>query len=238
MPPDQWSEDEINLPAPKAHHLTRVLRLKHESRVHVFDGHGKVAPALLQIKAKNASLTLISPPKEVARPVPSITGLVALLKGERMESVIEKCTELGISKIYPIETERTVVSLAQDKKLKRLIKFKNTCVRAAEQSENRHLPEVQEITTLHEVLPRLPPSTKLVFCARKQENSIKALSDIKDSKDITFLVGPEGGLTDAEIALATSHDFVPVHLGQRVLRADTAAIAAMSLLRFANTIEH
>lgn len=237
VPPDKWSEDEIELSAPKAHHLQRVLRLKHESPVNVFDGKGVVVSGILLLKPKNASLKIVSAPTRIKKPTPEITGIVALLKGERMDAVIEKCTELGISQIIPVVTERTVVALNQEKKTKRANKYKNIVVRASEQSENCHLPVVQEITTIKDALPQLKQSTRLVFCARKQQSSFTTFHDIKDSKDITFLIGPEGGLTDDEITLAASHSFIPTHLGQRVLRADTAAITAMSLLRYANTIE-
>lgn len=217
---------EILLSRDQAHYLTGVLRLASGDAVRAFNGRdGEWLAYLATVGKKTVSLRcerLVSD----ARLPPDIDYLFAPLKHARLDYVVQKATELGVRRLRPVMTHRTIAERVN------LERMRANVVEAAEQCNLVHVPEVLEPEKLDRVLAAWENDRKLVFCdeTKAAANPLESLKGLKTPAAV--LIGPEGGFTDEEKHLLRSQSFViPISLGPRIMRADTAAIAALTLLQ-------
>ncbi len=217
---------EILLSRDQAHYLTGVLRLGSGDAVRAFNGRdGEWLAYLATVGKKTVSLRcerLVSD----ARLPPDIDYLFAPLKHARLDYVVQKATELGVRRLRPVMTHRTIAERVN------LERMRANVVEAAEQCNLVHVPEVLEPEKLDRVLAAWENDRKLVFCdeTKAAANPLESLKGLKTPAAV--LIGPEGGFTDEEKHLLRSQSFViPISLGPRIMRADTAAIAALTLLQ-------
>ncbi len=217
---------EILLSRDQAHYLTGVLRLGSGDAVRAFNGRdGEWLAYLATVGKKTVSLRcerLVSD----ARLPPDIDYLFAPLKHARLDYVVQKATELGVRRLRPVMTHRTIAERVN------LERMRANVVEAAEQCNLVHVPEVLEPEKLDRVLAAWENDRKLVFCdeTKAAANPLESLKGLKTPAAV--LIGPEGGFTDEEKHLLRSRSFViPISLGPRIMRADTAAIAALTLLQ-------
>lgn len=214
------------LPDAPAHHALRVLRLRHGSPIVLFDGTGGEYPATLEIEGKQAyALTGAQLPREAELPgrLVLVQGLPA---GDKMDWVIEKAVETGISAIMPVAAQRSVLQLDGDRLEKRLGRWRGIVQSASEQCGRNRLMDIARPLSLAQALAALPPGPAL-FCHPDAETPLAARlqqSGLRTGESLTLLVGPEGGWSDAELALARKHGVHPVSLGARVMRTETAGI--------------
>ncbi len=222
----------IELDGQAAVHLTRVLRLRVGDALCLFNGEGgEFAAWLTEVGRRTASIEV---GEYSAREVESGLQLVlaqGVSRGERMDYTVQKAVELGVSCIVPLETSRTTVNLAGDRHDKRLAHWQGVVNAACEQSGRNRVPQVAPVQGFSDWLAEVAaePGLKLVLHHRAEQS----LQDLPPPDGpVTLLVGPEGGLSEAEIEAALANGFQPLRLGPRVLRTETAALAAMSVLQW------
>jgi 16S rRNA (uracil1498-N3)-methyltransferase len=217
---------DIELPREQAHYLTGVLRLGPGDPVAVFNaGDGEWLAYLTAVSKKHVSIRCERRVSDVTPP-PDIDYVFAPLKHARLDYVVQKATELGARRLRPVITQRTIAERVN------LDRMKANVIEAAEQCNLVFVPEVHEPVKLPKLLETWEPGRALVYCDEKAEvaNPMEALKPLKTPAAV--LIGPEGGFTDDEKALLKSLPFVTaISLGPRIMRADTAAVAAMTLVQ-------
>ena len=243
VPPGSIDQPELTLTGKSHHYLVRVLRLRPGTELVLFDGEGLEADAVLHALADGrAVLRLLGPARTATPPDCAIAVAFALIKGDRTDACIQKLVELGVATIAPLITERTVVRLDGARADKRQRRFVDIARAAARQCGRTNVPEIAPIAALPAFLDaRAPGDLELILCA-------SAASGGSGSGEVAtlgqrlpqhppsrtwVLVGPEGGFSPREVALAGSHGFSPTSLGRYVLRADTAVLAVVSALKYA-----
>lgn len=230
--PGHRTGDVVTLPAAETHYVTRVLRLRSGQMLQAFDGAGQVYHLrLLAVSATTVQGELLAAVAAESRPEPSLILAQALPKGAKMETIIEKCSELGLTTLVPVYTARTVVrDIARDK----FARWQRVAEAAARQCGRRVFLEILPPLVLTELYARYQTvATKLVCWEEEPRHGLhQALQAHVPWHPLMVLIGPEGGLTHEEIAMARHHGCVTVSLGTQVLRTETAAIAVVSILRY------
>jgi 16S rRNA (uracil1498-N3)-methyltransferase len=217
---------EIVLTRSQAHYLTGVLRLSAGDAVRAFNGRdGEWLAYLATVGKKQVSLRCERLVAEAKLP-PDIDYVFAPLKHARLDYMVQKATELGARRLRPVMTSRTVAERVN------LGRMRANVIEAAEQCNLVHVPEVLEPEKLEKILVAWEKGRSLVYCdeTKVDVNPLERLKGLKTPSAV--LVGPEGGFTDDEKKLLKSQNFVvPISLGPRIMRADTAAIAALTLVQ-------
>jgi 16S rRNA (uracil1498-N3)-methyltransferase len=212
-----------------ANHVVRVLRLRAGAEVVLFNGAGGEHPAVLTHVDKRRVEAEVA--EHAAREVESplrVTLLQGISRGERMDYTIQKAVELGVARILPVLTERSMVSLAGERLEKRLRHWQGVAASACEQCGRNRVPEVAEPATLAERLAEPLGGPGLVLHHRAEAG----LAQLPDpAGDVHLLIGPEGGLAPAELASAERAGYLGVRLGPRILRTETAAVVALAALQ-------
>jgi 16S rRNA (uracil1498-N3)-methyltransferase len=219
----------VELPPEAAHHAAKVLRLQAGDAIVLFDGTGGEYPAIISQAGKRVTAEL-GPWRERECESPlDITLVQALSSGDKMDFTLQKAVELGISAIQPISSERSVVRLSGERAEKRVRHWQQIVVSACEQCGRNRVPEVAPILSLSDWLGKpATPGVRLTL-APDAPASLRELP--RPNAPITLLIGPEGGLAPGEIKAAASCGFSPVRLGPRVLRTETAALAALAAMQ-------
>lgn len=215
-------------------HLQRVLRLKAGDRVYVLDGLGALYLVQLTALEKRAAqgriLSRMDAGGELPVPVTLVQGLP---KGEKFDWILQKATELGASRIQPVSTQRCVVKIAADKSADKLRRWDAIVREAAEQCERARIPKIASPCSLAEWLGRSQDSRalKLACLERADAPSLQhVLRETPRPSAFEVIVGPEGGFTPEESAALQAAGAKPVNLGQRILRTETASLAALALI--------
>ena len=222
--------DEIALDTGASRHLTTVLRLKSGDNVILFNGQGGEFLAILNECNAKKVLVTVTDFDNISRESPLNIHLgIGLSRGDRMDWVIQKATEAGVTAITPLYTERTEVKLKGERAEKKMRHWQQVTVSACEQCGRNQLPTLNSPIALSDWLNNIDADKKLVLHHRSQ-TSIRNLND-DDISSTALLIGPEGGLSHQEIAQAEDKNFIPLTLGPRVLRTETAPIIAIGLLQ-------
>ena len=220
------ARSEIILSREQGHYLTVVLRLSSGDAVRPFNGRdGEWLAYLATVSKKSVSLRCERRVAEAKLP-PDIDYIFAPLKHARLDYVVQKATELGARRLRPVMTSRTVAERVN------LERMRANVIEAAEQCNLVHIPEVLEPEKLEKILATWERGRSLVYCDETMvdHNPLTSLNFVRAPAAV--LVGPEGGFTDEEKALLKSKAFViPISLGPRIMRADTAAIAALTIVQ-------
>ena len=217
----------MSLPPEAAHHALRVLRLRNGDELVVFDGLGGEYPAKVVETMPTLRLAL-GDWREVEREAPLPVRLVqALPSGDKMDWVVQKAVELGVQAIQPVQSKRSVVRLSGERAEKRRAHWQQVVVAACEQCGRNRLPAIEAVLDLPHYLAQPPDENELRLLLSPQQGV--CLSDIRQPVGgLTLLIGPEGGFEPDEEAAVRSVGFQAVTLGPRVLRAETAGLAAMA----------
>lgn len=217
----------IELDTNASHHVARVLRAETYDPLIIFNGlGGEYSGVITNITKKSVEVQLTAfNPREVESPLDLCLAL-GISRGEKMDYTIQKAVELGVNKILPLFTERCTVKLDQDRIHKRLEHWQAIAISAAEQSGRNRIPEIVLPTTLEKALPLIQAEWRFVLSPHT--NQRLATTKIQSA---ALLIGPEGGLSDSEILLTKLHHFAPLNLGPRIMRTETAAVAAVTVLQ-------
>lgn len=229
--PIPLSRDQvIELDAQATVHLARVLRLKPGDELVVFNGEGGEYRAAVETVSRRTARIRLD--EFVDRSVESPLELVlvqGVSRGERMDYTVQKAVELGVTRIIPVLTERTVVNIEGERQERRRMHWQSIAISACEQSGRTRVPEISSIMALYDWLGMPDEGARFVLHHRA-ESSFNTSGNLPTS--ITLLIGPEGGLSKTEITAACSTGYCPIRLGQRVLRTETAAVTALSILQW------
>ena len=219
----------VELPDNVVRHLN-VLRVKNTEEIVLFNGDGKVYPALPEVLEKRRASVRILREEATDNESPlNITLVQAVSAAERMDFTLQKSVELGVAEIRPVISERCVVRLSGERAEKRVARWQEIVVSACEQSGRNIVPKVLPLTTYAQALQQLPQETSKLLMSL---NRAQKLSDVRpQSGKVVFMVGPEGGWTEKEEQQAFDAGFQSVTLGKRVLRTETASLAAIAAMQ-------
>ena len=225
VPANAWSLAE--LPESEARHASQVLRMAGGDKAVIFDGSGRVAEIeLTEVAKKRVCFGMLREWRE-ERVRPDMHLLVALIKNERFDWLVQKATELGAASIRPVAAERSVVKLAGKDAEKRRGKWEQTAVEAAKQCGHLVLPEILPVASPREAFGSAPDGLKGIPALHSDGMTLGQFFG-DEANNVTFAIGPEGDWTEEEMASATDYGFVPLHLGKHVLRSETAALHVIS----------
>jgi 16S rRNA (uracil1498-N3)-methyltransferase len=219
---------QVELDDDSGHYVRTVLRLKKDDAIILFNGKGgEYTCELSEVSRKSVLIIAKSwSDRNVESPLQVILGL-GISRGDRMDLSVQKAVELGVHQITPLMTERCVVQFKGEKKPQRLQHWQKIVQHAAEQSGRTVLPKLIEIATLQNWVGN--QQGLKVFLDPYAEQSLAQLQP--DGMKVTLLIGPEGGFADQERNIAKAAGFIPVRLGSRILRTETAAIAALAAVQ-------
>jgi len=217
----------LTLDGSEAHHLMHVLRIAAGEQVEVFDGRGLVVTAeVVAVRKRDAELRVVAARRE-SPPSREVILATAVPKGDRFDWLIEKGTELGVTRIVPLVTSRSSV----DPRSGKLDKLRQTVIAACKQCGRNHLLEVSPVTSWLDFVRNELPG-RAAFVAHLSSDA-RPLTEIDSGfgacSSLLFAVGPEGGFTDEEVSLAVAAGATPIRLSPLVLRIETAALALAAL---------
>jgi len=233
LPSPAWQPDTLTLTGDEAAHCARVLRRQVGDAVEVFDGAGRVARAEITTVSKS-SVSLRTLSEEYTSPLaPRIHLLPAMIKAEPFEWLLEKAVELGAASILPIVTERTIVHLGGDHLEKKMTRWQRHMIESAKQCHTPFITRLEKPQPLPQAIADLPSSSlKIIPALSEHSRTLHQVSGgLPSPTDAYLLIGPEGDFTPSEETLAQELGFIPVTLGPLILRAETAAISTLAVLR-------
>jgi len=216
-------------------HISTVLRLKTGESLRLSDGCGHEAIAWITAVEKGGASVRLEPFYTVRgdEGALAITLCQGLPKGEKMDLILQKCTELGINRIVPFNAERSVVRLDSDRLGKRITRWEKIVQESARQSGRSSIPAIGFHEDLRELLKKEEGSLKLLLWEGEKEQGLRELIEKTDKPEtVSIIIGPEGGLTAAEAKNAAAAGYIPVTLGSRILRTETAGLAVVAILQY------
>ncbi len=219
---------ELKLDTQQSHYVAKVMRVRRGESLRVFNGHDGEWSAMVSELDKRAVRLEVQTALRPQMPCPDIELAFAPVKRSRMEFIVEKATEMGVRRMHIVRTQHT------SQKSVRLDRLQAISTEAAEQTERLDLPQIMPETKLQQWQDDFPDNRILMFCDESGNNTRSALTALQSagSVPISVLIGPEGGFAESErLALHKMTGAMPVSLGPRILRSDTAAVAALSLVQ-------
>lgn len=235
VPPETLRQPTITLPPSVAYYIRHVLRLRVGDEITAFDGTGQeYLVRLTSVAATHVQgerLALLTP--TMLTPKPLILGQ-ALPKGPKMDLIVEKCSELGLTTLVPLHTERTVVREASERLATKMMRWQRIAASAAGQCGRRTLLDVQPPMALRDFCVRYESAPVKLVCweAEQQQGIRQILERLTGQSPIVLVIGPEGGLTVREIDIARTEGFTTASLGPHLLRTETAAIVLTAIVRY------
>lgn len=216
---------QIELDKDASHYLLKVLRLKAGEQLVLFNGDGYQHQCeLLSTESKTATVQVVERSEKEKPPVINIHLGIGLSKGDRLDLAFQKATELGVNEITPLFTEHATLKLNEERLKKKSLHWQGIIRSACEQSGRCYLPKLNPPHSLSKWVQEDTSGPKLVLSPYES----KTLNQFSAPETLTVLVGPEGGLSEAEIALATHQGFIATRLGKHVLRTETAPLAVIA----------
>lgn len=217
------------LDADNAAHLIRVLRLSEGDALNVFDGLGnEYAARLCDVQKKSASFEVIARVRQEEQPRLALHLGQVISKGDRMDFTIQKATELGVSEITPLWSERCDVRLKGERLEKKLAHWQKIAISACQQSGRCWVPIIHPPLHYLDWVKANTAEVRLLLHPHQQQ----PLSDYTQPHSVALLIGPEGGFSDSEVSQAQDNGFTGLRLGPRILRTETASLAALSILQY------
>ncbi|HET9444694.1 MAG TPA: 16S rRNA (uracil(1498)-N(3))-methyltransferase [Steroidobacteraceae bacterium] len=221
---------EVSLAPAGAYHVARVLRMREGAPLSVFDGSGQVFRAeIVRVAGDDVTVRLGDPTTGTAESPLRIALLQGVSRSERMDWTLQKATELGVATIVPVLTARSVVRLDEKQAQKKQGHWRGIVIAACEQSGRSKIPHVAAPVTLRDHLASARKEGLRLVLSPTAPASLAGLASLPNK--VELLIGPEGGLDDDELQAAQKAGFMPVRLGPRVLRTETAAVVALTVLQ-------
>ena len=223
----ELTEGKVRITGEEARHM-HVFRLKQGDKVDLFDDLGTIGLGTIEQIEKESIEIKIDEIQKVRKTGIIKTIATAVPKGKRFDLLIQKATELGADKIIPLITKRTVVK-PRETKIERL---KKVAIEAAKQSKQNKIPEITEPVTVDKLIEMTADYELKIIASPNADRTIKEVKQDRKTQKIICLIGPEGGFTNEEIALAETNNFIPVSLGKEILRTETAGIAVLAMINY------
>ncbi len=233
--PSQIEGEQVRIEGPDFNHLKNALRMKAGEEFLVSDSEGRDFLCRLEKAGEGEALARILEPRESAELPASIWLYQGLPKSDKMELIVQKATELGAAAVVPVSTRNAVVKLDQKKAGDRVRRWQAIAESGAKQSGRSRILKVEEVLTFKEALKQIREKDfDLRLIPYENERGMKAAKEAFDSlkpgMSVAVMIGPEGGFDPEEISLAMEAGVVPISLGRRILRTETAALAVLSAL--------
>lgn len=234
--PDQVGEDKIRIQGSDVNHMKNVLRMRPGEEVMISDGNNRQYRCRVEDYPEGEAVLAILEAGLVDTELPSRIYLFqGLPKQEKMELIVQKAVELGVCQVIPVQTRRCVVKLDAKKAAKKVQRWQQIAESAAKQAGRGYIPAVSEVMTFQEALAfsetldiRLIPYE----LADGMEGTRKILDGIRPGQSVGIFIGPEGGFEKEEVGRAVEAGAMPITLGKRILRTETAGIAVLSILMY------
>ena len=226
--PDSIVENSTNLLSKEhTHYITNVMRLKRGSIINLFNNEGEWESKIVFLDKDRVEVKFLEKIKG-SQKKNKIELAICIVKKTPMETILQKATELGVSKIIPIISERTEIKELNNKRAKKIV------IEATEQSSQMSPPEILKITKLKDFLKNLDETTKLLFADVNSKDKL-SFEKFKNFKSLCILIGPEGDFSPSERqSILSFAQVVPFTMSKNILRSDTAVISAISLVNFIN----
>ncbi len=228
----QLYNEEMTITGVDAKHIGKVLRMQPGDKLQIVSDDG--VSALVEVASITESTVTVRCLEKLAEshePAVKIILAQGLAKGEKMDFIIQKAVELGAYSVVPVAMEHSVVRLDGAKADKKVERWQKIAEAAAKQSKRDIIPEVQPVQTVKEMLANNDCKTKIIAYECEDRMSLKtALREAGQMEDLLLIIGPEGGISEGELTKAREAGAVPVSLGRRILRAETAGLVAMSAI--------
>ena len=219
----------VELPDSAARHA-RVLRLKQGDGLTLFNGlGGEYAATLVDMHRHGATADVLTHLDRESELPYRVTLVQAMPESSRMDMIVEKAVELGVARICAVESQRSIVRLTQERAENRAARWRSIVISASEQCGRNRFAEVAEITTFRNWIENLSPGFFILFCP-DADASLADWAPDSPPQDITLVIGPEGGFSPDEKDMAVRHGAIRLSLGSRILRTETAGIAAIAAL--------
>ena len=231
----QWSDQPIVLAQDESRYAAKVLRVGAGDCVNLFDGEGRIGVGTVRTVASGPVEVELLESTTIPRPVPLVHLAQALPKGKKMDLIVEKCTELGVSRIVPLQTRHAVTRAEGQRGDRKVLRWRELAKSATRQSGQAWIPAVDEVQELDRFLGAGEPSRKLVCSLASDAIPLRdVLAGFADpgADPIACLVGPEGDFSEKELEACLAAGAIPVNLGASVLRTETAAIFAIGAIRY------
>ena len=224
--PNSIAENSTSLLSKEhTHYIVNVLRLKRGSKINFFNEYGEWKSEIIFLDRNRVEVKFLNKIKEVKK-LNNIQLAICLVKKNPLENIFQKATELGVSKIIPLISDRTEVKDINYERAKKIV------IEATEQSNQLVPPTISDMIKLKNFLESLDQSTKLLFADVNSKNNLD-IKDFKEVKSLCVLIGPEGDFTPKEReTILSKTNTIPFSLSNNILRADTATISAISLINF------
>lgn len=232
--PESIHGDNVIIDGKEAHHIVDVMRLSVSDKVVVFDGTGAEYSGIIEkIEKGSVTVHIADVRKAVSGKTRRVTLIQAVPKKDKMDYIVEKATELGVSGIIAVMTSRTIPQWNHDKVCAQLERWRKIAKSAAKQCGRSDLPGIFSANDLGSAADMVKDcGTKLIAALVDEARPIKTVLKDAQKGDIVIAIGPEGDFTPKELALAAEEGFVVVNLGARVLRSDTAGLAAVVMVNY------
>ncbi len=217
-----------------AKHISKVLRMQPGDKIQIVSDDGVTAIAeIVSLQADNVVVKCLEKLAESHEPSVKITLAQGLAKGEKMDFIIQKAVEMGASSIVPVAMEHSVVRLEGAKADKKVERWQKIAEAAAKQSKRDIIPQVQAVQTMQQMLTNNDLQHKIIAYECEDRLGLKtALQSCDNLQELLLIIGPEGGISEFELELARKNGAVPVSLGKRILRAETAGVVALSAILY------
>lgn len=217
-----------------AKHISKVLRMQPGDKIQIVSDDGVTAIAeIVSLQADNVVVKCLEKLAESHEPSVKITLAQGLAKGEKMDFIIQKAVEMGASSIVPVAMEHSVVRLEGAKADKKVERWQKIAEAAAKQSKRDIIPQVQTVQTMQQMLDNNDLQHKIIAYECEDRLGLKtALQSCDNLQELLLIIGPEGGISEFELELARKNGAVPVSLGKRILRAETAGVVALSAILY------
>ncbi len=234
VPEPRIEKELLRVEGDEVRHIRRVLRLKAGDEIVVFDGEGKEYegtiveenPISVVVRVQN----ILSSKRE---PHLEITFAQSLLKGEKMDYLIQKATELGIKELIPFYSSRSIPHLEKASRLRRHHRWEKIAIEASKQCGRGVIPVIKPLQEYSEMLQTVSSDSLRLILWEKEGTRLKeVLGRTEEKTKVFFIVGPEGGLSQEEVEQAKKTGFIPITLGERILRAETASLCLLSILQY------
>lgn len=235
IPPHDVADDTVMITGDLFHHIAHVLRLKKGAHICLNDGSDREYTGIIsRVAGESITVTLeetlTAPATESG---PRITLFQGIPRGDKLELILQKCTELGVAGIVPFMASRSVARVPAGRLREKLERWQRIVREAARQSNRASVPDISFAADLAEALHLAEDPVKLLLWEEEQAGTLKkVLAELPPPERIAVIVGPEGGLTAEEVASAVKCGFVPVSLGKRIVRTETAGLAIVAILQF------
>lgn len=234
VPTDFINDAEMVLPAELVHQICRVLRMRPGQHIVLFDDTGwEYEVELNQVEPGSVTGGLVAKHPVASEPSIAITLYQSLMKRDRFELVLQKCTEVGVTRFVPVVTQRSIVQRPASISDRKMARWGRIIIEAAEQSGRGRIPQLGRALTFQEAINGLDDSQlALIPWERETQTALRTTLPSLGVKSVSLFIGPEGGFAAEEIQYGQAHGAIPLTLGPRVLRSETAAVVSVALILY------